>query len=240
MWRRNASDRGSTGSAETLRFQSFSAGKIGQPAISGPGGPARGGGGPASGDPGGAVDAPPCGPLLPHANASTAAMQSESLTLLTVGPPPRPRPVRPSCHRADERLHRRERLLRLVPVGGVPGPFEQRGVYLSARSVPDRVHLRDGAVLVGEALDDQDRRRDPRQPIGEIPLPESRIEPWSVPAVEGGVHVLVVLRKPLAQGALLVGLLGAGDAGEAHLLAEDVGRLEDEPAHGMIRGIEDR
>src|SRR5437868_963849 len=239
MWRRSASERASTGSADTSRFQSFPAGKIGQPAISGPGGSARGGGGPASGGPGGTVEAAPWGPLLPHANASATAMQREGLTALTVGLPSGPGPVRPSRYRADERLHRGERFLGLLAMRGMAAPFEQRGVYLPACSPADRLHLRRGAVLVGEPLDDEDRGGDAGELIGEVPLPELRIEPGAVPAVEGCVHVLVVLRKPLAQAALLVGLLGAGDAREAHLLAEDMGRFEDEAAHRVIRGVED-
>src|ERR1051325_11440073 len=127
-----ASERGSTGSAETSRFHSFSAGNTGQPAIWGPGGVACGAGGPASGGPASgpardSVDAPPWGPLLPHATTRAIVRQRESLTAFTVGSLPVSGPGRPSQDRADERLHCGERLLWFFAVRRVSAPFEQGG-----------------------------------------------------------------------------------------------------------------
>src|SRR5438105_8978334 len=228
---RTASDRGSTGAAETSRFQTSSAGNMGQPASVGPAGA---GGVPASGAPAscpggdgagdGLVSGDPPASEPPHAaEASRKARTVRGIrcwTPASYGGFPRG-----LGERSDESRHRLQHRRLALLVRSVPGSGDQQRLHRSPEATLQSVDLRDRPVLVLLALDEQGGRTDGRQRALEVPLPEGRVEPGSVPAPERRIHVPVVFRQARAQIAVQVSLAGSRNAAQAVLLGEYVGRL---------------
>src|SRR5256885_10173729 len=99
-----------------------------------------------------------------------------------------------------------------------------------ARAALDGFDLLQGPVLVLLSLYGQDGRVDARQEFLQVPFQELRIKPGAVPAPEGRVHVLGVLREPRPQIARLVSFARLRDAAQAPLLGEYVRGLADQRA----------
>jgi hypothetical protein len=70
----------------------------------------------------------------------------------------------------------------LVAERRVPGAVDEQRLDRAGELALDRLDLRERAVLIGGALDDERRRRDLRQVGLEVPRAEARGEPRAVPA----------------------------------------------------------
>ena len=111
---------------------------------------------------------------------------------------------------------------------------EAAGRALHARL--DAVELRERAVLVVAALDQQQRLVDPAQEILDRPRRELRVQPDVGPAEEGVVDARVVLGEALLEVGVEIALADLGDALDAHRLDERVRRQTCERPDGPPGG----
>src|SRR3954471_16634637 len=101
-----------------------------------------------------------------------------------------------------------QRLLRRLAMWLVAGAREDRHVDRAITLLPRDLDLPHGAVLIISALDDRHRHADIGEVLGNIPIPEIRIEPGAVPTMKGVVDILVPARE---FGLQVCGLIRGSD-----------------------------
>ena len=110
----------------------------------------------------------------------------------------------------------------------------------AADAALDRVDLRQRPVLVVLALDQQRRRRHAGQHVLDVPGAELGREPDVVPQPERALGVAVVARHPLAEVGGRERLARLVDARHRDVLDEHVRGEQDQPAHRVARGVDER
>ena len=111
--------------------------------------------------------------------------------------------------RRDERRDRGEHVDGCLQVRGVADAGQQQHLAGPADGGGDQVDLARRPVRVGVALDDEHRRGDRRQPIGDVPRAERGRQPDVVPAAERRVDVVVVAGQAVPQVRRRVGVRAA-------------------------------
>src|SRR5262249_49776457 len=127
----------------------------------------------------------------------------------------------------DESRHRLERKRRLIAVRRVLALGKHPPLERARDAALDRVELGQRAVLVVCALERRHGRARARQIFLDGPGRKGGSEPDVVPAPERMVGVVVVAREALGKIRGAVGGLCLFDAGDGHVLDEDMRRLQD-------------
>src|SRR4051794_18063191 len=132
--------------------------------------------------------------------------------------------------------HRLQRPLWLLSMRRMSAIRDGDRLHRPARLAFDRLDLLPGAVLVALSLEDENGDLDRGQVLFDVPGAKIRMEPGTVPALEGDVHVRsVVPRQTVAQVRSPVVLADLRDARETVKLGVYVRRLQNQPFQARAR-----
>src|SRR5882762_5603644 len=140
----------------------------------------------------------------------------------------------PALEPRDEARHRLEHHAGLVAVRRVSAVGEAQELDRTAGLPRDRLELRHRPVFVVETLDREHRATYPRQDLLDVPAAESRIEPDVVPSPERLRRVGMIAAELLREVRALEGRLRFGDALDADILHEHVGRHDHQPLDAVV------